>query len=127
MGKQVSLILPFPVPLAACFIKSKGGSGIPSKRYKAFSADAREAWLAQGRPKVSGPVGVEIYLTAPDNRARDADNLGKCIFDNLTALGVIEDDSNRFVRWHVMQWVEAQTPCRVVVHSLLPDTPRASQ
>ena len=115
--RRASIYLPFPVPLHACFIKSKGGSGIPSKRYKAFGVEAAGMILAQGAPKVSGPVSVKIHLCAPDRRKRDGDNLLKCLFDTLTTNGVIEDDNNQIVRRFSVEWTEATAPCRVEIHA----------
>lgn len=114
----VSLNMPFPVPLASCFIKSKGGGGIPTKRYKAYRANAAQMITAQGSPKVAGPVVVEIELTAPDRRKRDADNLMKCVFDNLVKAGVIEDDNNRVVRAFSVRWVETGRPCYVTIRKV---------
>ena len=107
--------LPFPVPLRACFLKSKGGSGIPSKRYAAYGREATGMILEQGAPKVSGPVRVEISLCAPDRRRRDGDNLMKCLFDTLVRNRVIEDDSNAVVTGFSVEWVADAAPCRVRV------------
>lgn len=112
-----ALSLPFPVPLRALFVKSKGGSGIPSKRYQAYGREAAGMILSQGAPKVTGPVRVEIQLCAPDRRKRDGDNLMKCLFDTLVTNRVIEDDSNAIVRGFSVEWVEASEPCRVSIES----------
>ena len=112
-----SLSLPFPVPLHACFIKNIGGSGIPSKRYKTYASEAAATIMAQGSPKVSGPVSVRFYLCAPTKAKRDGDNLLKCLFDTLTSNGVIEDDNNRIVRRFSLEWVEASSPCRVEIQA----------
>ena len=111
------LRLPFPVPLHACFIQGKhrGGGGVPTKRYRAYRADAEAAWREQGSPRVPGLVTVEIALVAPDARARDAGNLHKCVFDNLTRLGVIEDDSNKVVLAELWRWAPSGPPCEVIV------------
>ena len=71
--------------------------------------------MAQGSPKVAGPVVLEVDFTAPDQRARDGDNLLKCVFDTLVKAGVIEDDNNRVILASSFRWVDAQTPCRVTV------------
>ena len=118
VGKEVDRAcfeLPFPVPLAACFIKSKGGSGIPSERYKAYEREAWGMMLQAGSPRVSGPVSVHFTLCAPDRRKSDGDNLLKCLFDTLTHNGVIEDDNNAFVRHFSLEWIEQGQPCQVVV------------
>ena len=109
------LSLPFPVPLHACFIKSKGGSGIPSKRYEAYKVEAAKRIQKQGAPKVAGPVRIEIRLCAPDRRKRDGDNLMKCLFDTLVNNRVIEDDSNDIVRGFSVEWVADSDPCLVFI------------
>lgn len=106
--------LPFPVPLHACFIKSKGGSGIPSKRYKAYRANAIQMLQEQGVALMAGPVSVSFVFVAPDKRKRDADNLMKCLFDNLSGV-VIEDDNNQIVRACDWRWEAAGSPCTVTV------------
>jgi crossover junction endodeoxyribonuclease RusA len=113
--RPVSLSLPFPVPLHACFIKSKGGTGIPSKRYEAYRAEFEAAWRSQGSPRIAGPVTVEISLCAPNATKRDADNLFKCLFDNMTRCGVIEDDNNHVVLSASWVWVPTGPACRVTV------------
>lgn len=115
MITAASLSLPFPVPLRSCFLKSKGGSGVPSKRYQAYGREAAAMILEQGAPKVSGPVRVEISLCAPDRRRRDGDNLMKCLFDTLVRNRVIEDDSNAVVTGFSVEWVADAAPCRVTV------------
>jgi crossover junction endodeoxyribonuclease RusA len=42
--------------------------------------------------KIHGRVSVRIEASAPDNRARDLDNLPKAILDALTHAGVWGDD-----------------------------------
>lgn len=107
--------LPFPVPLHALFVKHKGGGGIPSSRYKSYG---REAWaaIAQQKPgKLKGEVSVFARLVAPDKRARDADNLGKCLLDTLKTNGIIEDDSNRYVKRLTYEWAADGPPCVVLI------------
>jgi len=107
--------LPFPVPLHALWLKHKGGGGVPSPRYQSYG---REAWamIAQQRAgKARGPVSVYIRLVAPDKRARDGDNLLKCLFDTLKNNAVIEDDSNRIVRRHELVWASDGPPCIVLI------------
>lgn len=110
--------LPFPVPLHALWIKSKGGGGIPTARYQAYG---REAWamIAQQRPqKAKGPVSVFIRLCAPDKRNRDGDNLFKCVLDTLKNNGLIEDDGNRFVKRAGFFWAEDGPPCVVLIQPI---------
>lgn len=114
--------LPFPVPLHALWKVHKGGGGKPTPRYAAYG---KEAWamIAQQRPKkLKGPVTVDIFVVAPDARARDGDNLLKCLFDTLKNNGVIEDDSLKIVRRHSLEWMDSGPPCVVVVRPFEPTT-----
>lgn len=107
--REQTIILPFPVPLASCFIKSKGGSGIPSARYKEYRAKAAQCFRDQDAWLMDGQVSIAIKLCAPDNRKRDADNLFKCLFDNLSG-NVIEDDNCGIVRRASWEWVDDGNP-----------------
>ncbi|APX88668.1 hypothetical protein BV394_02080 [Brevirhabdus pacifica] len=111
----ISLNLPFPVPLSACFHNVRGRGRATTPRYAAYQREAGKMILAQGSPKVAGPVVLEVDFTAPDRRARDGDNLLKCVFDTLVKAGVIEDDNNRVIVASSFRWVHDQTPCRVTV------------
>lgn len=110
--------LPFPVPLHALFIKRWGGSGAPTERYKNYGIAAWEAINKQKPQKVKGKVSVYFRLVAPTRAARDADNLGKCLLDTLKTNGIIEDDSNRYVRRLTLEWAEDGPPCVVVVQPI---------
>jgi Holliday junction resolvase RusA-like endonuclease len=63
-----------------------------------------KAWLEEAvlllraaRVRFGGPVKVSMFLSPPDRRRRDGDNLEKAIMDALVKAGVIRDDS----LWHV--------------------------
>lgn len=114
---MVRVELPFPIPLHACFTNVKGPGRVSTSRYKAYT---KEAWavIAQQRPqKLKGAVSVFVRLVAPDKRERDADNLGKCVLDTLKTNGLIENDSNRFVRRLTFEWASDGPPCVVVIQA----------
>jgi len=63
-----------------------------------------KAWLGEAilllratRVRFDGPVKVSMFLSPPDRRRRDGDNLEKAVMDALVKAGVIQDDS----LWHV--------------------------
>lgn len=122
MNQTVGMCLPFPITLSACFKNVRGNGRAATDRYTAYKAEAARMILAQGAPKVSGPVVVEVALTAPDRRKRDADNLMKCLFDTLVHNGVIEDDNNRVVVAFSVRWVDEQAPCHVTVRPVCAGT-----
>jgi crossover junction endodeoxyribonuclease RusA len=49
--------------------------------------------LLNGVPKFAGRLRVQILVRPPDQRARDLDNVLKCLLDSLTRAGVWDDDS----------------------------------
>ena len=64
---------------------------------------------------VCGAPNARAGLKAPDKRARDGDNLLKCLFDTLKTNGLIEDDSNRVVRRHELVWADDGPACVVLI------------
>ena len=118
--RRFTLSVPFPVPLHACFVKSKGGTGAPSKRYRDYGKAFAQAVASQGHPRAEGQVSVHVAYCAPDGRARDAGNLHKCLYDNLVRAGVITDDSNKVVLSETTVWVHDRSPCVVTITELLP-------
>lgn len=120
MNSMTRLELPFPVPLHDLWISHKGGGGTPTARYKSYGKEAGWMILTQRPKKLKGPVTVQIFVVAPDNRTRDGDNLLKCLFDTLKTNGIIEDDNRKIVRKHSLEWVEDGPPCVVIVKPYAP-------
>jgi len=54
----------------------------------------RKAVMEAPRPKkpLEGPIGVLIRCYPPDRRARDLDNLNKCLLDALQKAGYYHND-----------------------------------
>ena len=100
-----TLELPYPPPLSACFTNVPKRGRVKTARYKAWEALA-VARTVPRPPLIAGRVHVNITAIPPDNRERDGDNILKATFDFLKTRGVIEDDSNRYVRSHFMSWRE---------------------
>lgn len=115
MTALVRLELPFPIPLHACFRNVPGRGRVKTERYAKYSDNAAKELLVQRPGRIKGPVSVHVSLVAPDARARDGDNLLKCLFDTLVKNGVIEDDSNRVIVRHSLTWAGYGPPCVVIV------------
>ena len=107
--------LPFPVPLSACFTNAKGRGRVPTKRYETWKAEA--AWMiaSQKPTPIKGEVSVSVRLVAPDKRHRDAGNTDKAVLDAIVRAGLIEDDSNRFVKRVSYEWAASGSPCIVLI------------
>jgi len=112
------LSLPFPVPLSACFTNVKGRGRVPTPRYKAWQEEAEWSIKAQKPRRYDGPVSIYVRLVAPDKRHRDAGNCDKAICDILVKAGVIQDDSNRYVRKLTYEWREDGPPCQVLIQAI---------
>lgn len=107
--------LPAPVPLSACFTNVAGRGRVPTKRYLAWQNEALWMIKAQKAKPIKGRVSIYVRLVAPDKRPRDAGNTDKAIMDILTKAGIIEDDSNRFVRRVTFEWRDEGPACVVVI------------
>lgn len=112
------LHLPFPPPLSACFTNAPKRGRVPTKRYKDWQAEALHEIKAQKVKPVAGHVSVFVRLVAPDKRARDGDNLLKATLDTIKKAGLIEDDSNRFVRRLSVAWSEEGPPVTILIQPI---------
>lgn len=83
------------------------GRRIPSRRYKAWKAEAGAILAALPRVRIQTPAKVSLVLTAPDRRARDADGYLKAPIDLLVSAGVLAGDSAEFVRAVSAEWSDA--------------------
>jgi crossover junction endodeoxyribonuclease RusA len=95
MGKRLEVRLPWP-PSVNHYWKAQGNRRFISKAARTW-LDEAVLLLRASRVRFEGPVKVSLYLSPPDRRKRDGDNLEKAIMDALVKAGVIRDDS----LWHV--------------------------
>jgi crossover junction endodeoxyribonuclease RusA len=95
MGKRLEVRLPWP-PSVNHYWKARGSRRFISPMAKAWLQEAI-LLLRATRVRFKGPVKVSLFLSPPDRRRRDGDNLEKAIMDALVKAGVIQDDS----LWHV--------------------------
>jgi crossover junction endodeoxyribonuclease RusA len=126
---MVRLDLPFPPPLSACFTNRVGRSKktgaqfvsrVTTKRYETWQRHARQMIAEQGPERLKGEVSIYVRLVAPDQRERDAGNCDKAVMDILVAAGVIENDSNRYVRRLTFEWMDHGPECVVLIQPLEP-------
>lgn len=94
----IRLTLPYPPTVNHYWqtrVVRKGARYVPQvhvsqegQRYQ--SAVARHL---DGVPRFDGRLRVQVLVQPPDARARDLDNVLKCLLDSLTKAGVWHDDS----------------------------------
>jgi crossover junction endodeoxyribonuclease RusA len=95
MGKRLEVRLPWP-PSVNHYWKARGSRRFISPTAKAW-LDEAVLLLRAARVRFDGPVKVSMFLSPPDRRRRDGDNLEKAIMDSLVKAGVIRDDSLWYV------------------------------
>ena len=86
-----TITLPYP-PSANRYYRTFKGRMLISKGGREYKETV--GWMARlsGVPKTLGKVEVELYVSPPDNRRRDLDNVCKCLLDSIKD-ALIEDDS----------------------------------
>lgn len=95
---RITITLPYP-PSVNHYWKSrvvrKGTRFVPS----VYVSDVGQEYqrtvkrLLDGVPRFTGQLRVQMLVQSPDGRARDLDNILKCLLDSLTKAGVWHDDS----------------------------------
>nr|ELR5039296.1 RusA family crossover junction endodeoxyribonuclease [Providencia stuartii]ELR5082475.1 RusA family crossover junction endodeoxyribonuclease [Providencia stuartii] len=106
MNQQISLILPFPPSVNACW-RNINGKTLISAAGRKFRANAIAAVYEQlrKRPKViTENVSVIVKMYPPSKRRMDIDNYLKAPFDALTHAGIWKDDDQ--VKHADITWCE---------------------
>ena len=113
---MISFKLTYPPTANGLFANdSRTGGRIKTKEYRKWCNDAGWEIVEQGRTKIAGPVVVALECRAPDNRARDIDNLLKPVLDLLVRMQVIEDDKSSIVRTVIGYWNKGDPGVTVTV------------
>lgn len=95
---RISMTLPYP-PSVNHYWKTRvlrrGARYVPQVY---VSPDGQQyqrtvAKVLDGVPRFNGQLRVQILVQPPDGRARDLDNVLKCLLDSLTKTGLWQDDS----------------------------------
>ncbi|MGV2936907.1 RusA family crossover junction endodeoxyribonuclease [Providencia sp. AGC89] len=106
MSGSLSLVLPFPPSVNACW-RNINGKTLISAKGRAFRANAMAAIYEQlrKRPKaITEHVSVIVKMYPPTNHRRDIDNYLKAPFDALTHANIWKDDDQ--VKHVDMRWCE---------------------
>ena len=93
---NLTLNVPLPPPLSACYTNVRGRGRVKTNRYKKWQAESASVVLHAQHQRIrvfNGPVHVDIEITQPDKRRRDLDNMLKALLDLLVELFVLKDDS----------------------------------
>ena len=98
----LTLHLPLPPPLSACFTNALGPGRVKTARYRAWIQEAlltAQVQIARTMPSVHGVVPMTFDVRAdyqfgkPDKRRADVANLEKAVSDLLVRAGILADDS----------------------------------
>ncbi|EQB4330068.1 RusA family crossover junction endodeoxyribonuclease [Providencia stuartii] len=106
MKPIISLILPFPPSVNACW-RNINGKTLISAAGRKFRVNAIAAVYEQLRKKpkiITENVSVIVKMYPPSRQRRDIDNYLKAPFDALTHAGIWKDDDQ--VKRVEMEWCE---------------------
>jgi crossover junction endodeoxyribonuclease RusA len=118
MSEPIQIELAYPPSLNTYWrhVPMNGGVRVLiSAEGRAYRANvASRAYLVRPRPIV-GLLDIDMYAFPPDRRERDGDNLPKAVFDSLVKAGVLQGDSNRYIKRHSIEWQEPTKHSRFVL------------
>lgn len=118
--------LPFPPSVNNLFsqgVVNGKQRRFPSRKYKAWRAEAVTILRVQRWPLFQVPASVLIVLTPPTSARRDADNYGKPIMDALVEARVLPDDCEHWVPRVQIAWDRSHTTPPGAVVTLVPLRP----
>jgi Holliday junction resolvase RusA-like endonuclease len=117
-GAVITFSLPYPVSVNAMYADGK------TRRFK---SQAYCDWLLEAGYRLNqikpSPVKGQYHVTytfqeKADGRHRDAFNLEKGVTDLLVKHGVVEGDSNKFLRRGIVEWDKSVVGVRVTITPL---------
>lgn len=115
---NVVLTLPFPVSVNAMFADGKTRRH-KSQRYCDWLLEAGYTLNAQKPPKIIGPYHITYaFQEGQDRRERDAFNLEKGVTDLLVKHGVVQGDSNKYLRKGSVEWDHTVIGVRITITPL---------
>jgi crossover junction endodeoxyribonuclease RusA len=105
--------LPLPISTNALFFNKKGKGRIKTPEYRAWIEEAGWEIKRQHVPSFNGPVSLAYELSTKSRM--DLPNCEKGVTDLLVAMGIIPDDSPKYVRGVVLSWSSEVEGVRVTV------------
>lgn len=107
--------LPFPISVNAMFADGKARRH-KSQRYADWLIEAGYRLNVQKPRPISGPYEIHyIFQEGQDKRERDAFNLEKGCTDLLVKHGIIQGDSNKYLRKGSVEWSSAVVGVQVTI------------
>jgi Holliday junction resolvase RusA-like endonuclease len=94
-AETVELVLPVPPSTNALYRNKRGGGRVKTEAYRIWRAAAEQLGNAQRPGRRVGQSDLSLYV--PPGRA-DRSNLIKPLEDAAKAIGVIADDSPKYIR-----------------------------
>lgn len=117
------LVLPRPMSTNALFRNVEGRGRVETSEYRSWQKDCRDWLRAQmPLPRFLQPVQVTLFLGEVGVGNMDADNGAKAPIDLLVSLGVIKNDSRRWVRLAQQVWVPDLRGLVIDVRTAAPQT-----
>ncbi len=115
MNSVLSINLPFPISTNRLWTRAKKGLR-SSDKYKAWKREASDMYLMQKRTvkPISGHFCGVVTVNQNKRKTHDIDNLGKCLFDFLQRMELIENDSLQDKV--TIQWGHAPEGCLVELY-----------
>lgn len=115
---NVVLTLPFPVSVNAMFADGKTRRH-KSQRYCDWLLEAGYVLKSQKPPQIKGQYHITYaFQEGQDRRERDAFNLEKGVTDLLVKHGVVEGDSNKYLRKGSVEWDRSVIGVRITITPL---------
>jgi crossover junction endodeoxyribonuclease RusA len=108
-GRGITLFLPWP-PSINHYYRHVGHKTLISAEGRAYKKTVAAYVLNAGLLMCKARVSMWFVFHAPDNRARDGDNLLKPLTDALKETGVIVDDCRRWLKGQSWEWCDCVEP-----------------
>lgn len=111
------IVLDLPSPPSVNKSRKIDWSAQPSIRawVKAANGLTMQAWAGGRRPKTVLDRFELIITLSEDQNSIDLDNGIKKLCDYCKYLGLIKDDSKKYMRRVTIEWGEAQYGCRLIL------------
>ena len=92
VGRVAKIELPYP-PSVNHYWRRVGARTLISRGGRAYTIRVSEEAIKCGWTKMEGRLSVSIFVSPPDKRRRDLDNVLKSLLDACTKAGMWDDDS----------------------------------